>query len=183
LGQTPPPSQKMATVHVRIVSFVGEDLGSPRIRRFQSLTTGQDLASRFQNGAASNVPFGEYRIDASQTGFSSAQRNVSVYQNEVWVILGLDVGTNDGGPLPVHQVAGSIKNVGSQEPTIWLKLVSIHTGFIANGKVSDDGNFTIAGIPAGVYVLIAVQEAKVRAMKVVSVPTADSISLDLSQGQ
>jgi len=149
-----------ATVHLRLIDSLGEDISQPEVAVFQDEFSGRNLAGRFHDGNARKIPFGVYYMRAHATGFASGNRVVAVYQGDVWVLMGLEAGNiADPGPLP-KRVSGSLRNIRSFEG-VWVRLAGVCTGVLMDAKPDRAGDFTITGVPDGRYILLTSQNGRV----------------------
>lgn len=168
----------MATIRLRIVNSLGEDLGDAKVERFESTSGKTDLARRFQHNEGSNIPYGEYFLRVHTTGFWSASRLVLVYQPEVLVIVGLDLGRE--AALSTLKCSGSIRNLLPSHGPVFVRLAGVYASVLMDAKVDSAGNFSLAGMPAGRYVLTAVQANQVLETRPVEiVPTSGPIEIEL----
>lgn len=170
-----------ATVHIRIVDSSGQDLGEPKLTLFRSKSDRQDFASRFRQGSATGLPFGIYKVRVHTQGFWSTEREVRVFQPDVWAVLSLDLGI-EGGPLK-YNLSGSIRNLPSVEEPAWLRLSGVYSAVVIDGKASATGDFSMAGTPQGLYVLIVTQDRKVLDVRIVQVPAAGPVDIKLAGGE
>jgi hypothetical protein len=157
-----------ATVHIVLVDAGGRDLGAGTVESFQEETKGaQDLRTRFKDNAASNIPFGIYKLKVFTTGFYTATRRILVRQSQVWVVAQLDVG-EENGPLP-YNISGSVQGVSSTKD-LWVRAQGLYSDVIADTRVSDTGNFELAGAPQGIYVLTTRRGNSVLDIRSLTVP-------------
>src|SRR5580698_3620417 len=163
------PAERLATVHVILVSWQGKDLGVGTVLHFIEPNEGaKDLATAFRNNAASNVPFGEYKLRISKKYFDSIERTIPVYQNEVWAVVQLRVGEENG---PLHYtLSGRVEGLGTVKGPVWIRAQGLYSEIIADTQMTTTGNFQIAGIPAGIYLVSTREENHVLDMRSVSVP-------------
>jgi hypothetical protein len=86
-----------ATVHLKFVDIRGEELKEVTITSFRTNAEGsKNWASTFHDHSAANIPFGTYYLRAFKTGFYSTDRIVPVYLNDVWAVVQLNVGEENG---------------------------------------------------------------------------------------
>lgn len=161
--------KRSAMVHIILVSLRGDDLGTGTVASFKEENDGsRDLAPRFNNNTASNVPFGTYHLRAFKKGFSSSYRTVSVHQSEVWVVVQLNVGV-ENGPLP-YTVSGTVEWLRPPMDNLWVRAQGLYSEVIADTRVEENGNFQLAGLPAGIYILSTRQGNRVLDIRSVAVP-------------
>lgn len=157
-----------AIVHIKIVDYPGQDLGEPKVEEFRSGRDGKDFADRFRHGSASGIPFTQYHLRVNNVGFYAAEREVRVFQPEVWVVLGLALG-EEGGPYP-YQLAGHIKGQDASKGALWIRLSGVYSEIMMDSKASDAGDFAFSGIIQGHYVLIISQNGSVLNVRPVDIP-------------
>ncbi len=174
---------RKATVHIRIVDNSGQDLGDPEVSLFRSEDDGQDFASRFRilRGSATGLPFGIYKLRARTHGYWSAERQVRVFQDDVWVVLSLELGMGklEGG-LSTYTLSGRVRNLPPVEQPAWLRLSGVYSTVVIDAKASDTGDFSMSGISQGLYVLVVTQDRKVLDVRTVQVPAAAPIDIKLA---
>lgn len=142
---------QQATVHIILVNADGRDLGVGTVESFQEETEGsQDLRTRFKGNSAANIPFGIYQLKVFTKGFSTATRKILVRQSEIWVVAQLNF-SEENGPLR-YIISGSIQGVPSTN-NLWIRAQGLYSDLIADTRVNDTGNFELAGIPQGIYIL------------------------------
>src|SRR5437016_10700634 len=90
-GYSKQSTQDDAKVHIIAVSSSGQILPA-KVGSFLSKRSSTDLAKNFSNGFAASVPFGVYRARVYSDGFWSSEREIPVYQSEVWSVVQLQVG-------------------------------------------------------------------------------------------
>jgi len=169
-----------ATVHVRIVDSSGQDLGEPKVTLFRSESNQEDFASHFRQGSATGLPFGVYKLRAYTQGFWSAERQVRVFQHDVWVVLSLELGMGKSeGGLSTYTLSGSVRNLPPVEQLAWLRLSGVYSTVMIDAKASATGDFSMAGIPQGLYVLIVTQGQKILEVRTVQIPVAGPLDIEL----
>ncbi|MFZ0634258.1 MAG: hypothetical protein WA755_09805 [Candidatus Acidiferrales bacterium] len=129
---------------------------------------------------AARIPFGIYKLRVEAEGFWSAEKEVRVFQPDTWAIVGLELGMGklEGG-LSTYELSGSLRNLGSSEPAVWARLSGVFSQTVVDAKVSDSGNFAIAGMPQGLYVLVITQGGKILFLGDVAIPFAGPLVIDL----
>lgn len=169
-----------ATIHIRIVSNSGEELGEPAVEIFESSEDKRNLATLFRGGSATGVPFGVYRIRVHAAGFWSAEREVRVGQSVVWVVMQLELGM--GKPevgLWTFVLKGKVSVPSSSTAPIWLRLVGAYSSILLDTKANERGDFSLSEIPEGLYVLMTMQGGKVLDTRPIKIPTASPVSVNL----
>src|SRR4051812_25879390 len=78
---------EVATVHILAVDPRGEHIPNVTVETFQDTWSDRNLSKKFISGSAKGLPFGIYRARVFATGFKSAQREIFVFQNEIWNIV------------------------------------------------------------------------------------------------
>jgi len=162
-------SSRMATVHIILLNSQGDDVGIGTVASFQEENEGsKDLRSRFKDNNASSIPFGTYHLRVFTKGYSSAYRTVSVHQREVWVVVQLNVGQEDG-PL-FFTISGTIQGLSPSNKQLWIRAQGLYSSVIADTRVDRSGNFELAGLPAGIYILSTRRDNSVLDIRSVVVP-------------
>jgi hypothetical protein len=135
-GQSP----RVATVHVILVNFYGIDVGTGSVSHFIEDNEGsKDLASTFENNTAFNVPFGKYHLRVFKENYYSTDRTVQVNQNELWVVVQLRVGEEDGPFL--YTVSGRVEGLSSSRGAIWIRAQGLYSEIIADTRATKRGSF------------------------------------------
>src|SRR5271154_1206019 len=92
----PEPQRATAVLHLKLVlPYTGADLGTARVTSFSS-NDGKDYAKQFKESSASGIPYGIYQLQAGTAGYFDSDREVLVSQPEVWVVLGVGMGSTRG---------------------------------------------------------------------------------------
>src|SRR6266446_594872 len=174
---------RKATVHIRIVDSSGQDIGEPTVTLFRTEGDQQDFGSRFRKGSATGLPFGLYKLRARTKGFWSAERQVRVFQDDVWVVLSLELGVGElpAGP-PTYTLSGRLSDLPSVEESVWLRLSGVCSAVVMDARAGGAGDFSMAGIPQGLYVLIVTQDRTVLDVRTVQVPAAGPVDIKLAKG-
>lgn len=169
-----------ATVHIRLVGLSGDSLSEARVETFEATDGKQDFARLFQHGSAAGIPFGTYRLRTYAPGFWSADRDVRVFQSEVWVVMQLELGMgrSEGG-LATYCFSGTVKAPLSATRPFWLRLVGVYSSVLLDGQTDEYGKFTLCGIPAGSYALLTVQDRQLLDSRPVQLPTSSQVTVDL----
>ena len=179
LGQS---GGKTATVHLRVVNCLGEDLlGDAQVELFRSAAYGQDFSKRFQQNVARNITYGVYHLRARAPGFYSADRDILVFQPEVWVVTGLSVGEEDGPTR--SRLSGIVRNRQRPDQAIWIRLGGVHLGVLMDTRVSDAGTFELVGMPLGSYVLTTSQGGEISDTRPIAIqtPKLSHVVIDLAK--
>ena len=179
---------RQATVHLVVVDGFGRDLGEAKVSSFTD-DTGKNLAVRFHDNTAKDVPYGVYQVRAYEVGYFTGQVTAQVFQPDVWVVMGLQVG--EEGPIfpaPRLAITGTIKNIDPAEQPVYIRLAAVYSDFIMDTRVALDhsGAFTLAGvIPNGKYVLITIGRTKILDTRLIDVefPMKVPITIDLASAQ
>ncbi|MFI5057794.1 MAG: hypothetical protein ACHQLQ_06385 [Candidatus Acidiferrales bacterium] len=178
-GTAGPEGSDRATLHVRVVDHSGRDVGRVTIVEFKSKGGGRNLAGLFRGNDIVAVPFDVYHLRLYATGFYSAERDVPVFQSDVWVRVGLALG-EEGGPLR-FQLPGVVKTPKPKEGgETWVRLSGVYSTFVMDAKVTDSGEFAIAGIPQGIYVVTTTQKDHIVDVRPVSIPFDTNLVIDLT---
>lgn len=179
VGQGQP---QKATVHLRIVDNVGHDLGEPKVTEFKSKDDAHDFATRFRQGSATQLPFGIYKLRVYTHGFWSSEREVRVFQPDVWVVVSLELGMGklEGG-LSTYALSGSVRNLPVAKQPAWLRLSGVYSAVVIDARTGEAGRFSMAGIPQGLYVLVTTQNGKVLDARPVRVPLAGALEIELAK--
>ncbi len=181
-----PGGKRHATVHLVVVDGFGRDLGEGEVTSFKEQITDQELANRFRQNTARDIPYGIYEVRAHKVGFFTGKTMAHVFRPEVWVILALNVG--HGMPeyvAPTAQISGTVKNFDKAEEPIYLRLAGLYSDFLMDTRLDvkgQVGEFNLLGIiPDGKYVLIVVGRTRVLDIRQLEVPAKTSIVIDLSK--
>jgi hypothetical protein len=160
---------RTATVHLKLVDFRGGDLGDGTVQVFKDQydESKKNLASRFRANQAENVLFGTYRIRVHKKLFSSSERIILVNQTDVWAVIQLFVG-EENGPL-TYTVAGKVVGVPSSGSLVWIRAAGVYSSIIADTQMSKDGTFQLE-LPIGTYVFTTRLGTRVVDTRTVALP-------------
>ena len=128
--------EQRATLHFKIVSQSGKDLGFAEVTSLQRLypEIGKNQARDVKENVIGGLPYGTYRIRLHVKGFRTAEREVHLYKPEVWTVIQLQIG-EEGGPS-LFEVRGRV-NRKEEDPTNqtpWLRLTGIYSAFVFDAK-------------------------------------------------
>ncbi|HSS97773.1 MAG TPA: hypothetical protein VLK33_12120 [Terriglobales bacterium] len=155
------------------------------VSSFRNRVDEYELASRFKNGVADNVPYGTYDIRVSKRYATPLERRVDVFQPDVWIVTSLQL-----SPIslpeyraPANVVAGRLENIDPADATLYVSLVGIHSNFRIDDRVSvtgTSGTFSLAGFnPSGDFLLLTYGSKGILDIRCVQLPTKTSIVVDL----
>lgn len=180
LAQAPDPT---ATVHLKILLPANaDDLGVAKVTLFKSESTGQDYAKQFRDNTAPNIPFGIYQLEAYTDGFASAEREVVVYQSEVWVVMGLKIGGIDYDQRR-FKLSGTVRHLPSTVQPVWVRLTGVHSTLVMDAKLDVNGNFVMAGLPEDKCVVIVWSGTRILDTRPLDIPKHQPLVIDLAQGK
>jgi hypothetical protein len=169
----PVKETRTSTVRVVPVHVLGNELGENiDVDLFQSQDGKTNFSKSFHRGAASGIPYGIYAIRVHVRGFWSAERVVRVFQPNVLVIVGLQIGT-EGGP-PTSNVSGRIRGADQFAGSIRVRISGVYSNDILDAEVNGSGGFSLEKVPQGEYVLAVTQRDRVLAVKAIELPSAES---------
>ena len=177
-------SEKTATVHIRAVDNRGRDLqGQIEVMEFRDvLSHGPDVASSFRANTGIGIPFGVYRIRIRMPGFWTAERNVRVYEAEVWVVQALEtgMGPTEGGQ-PTSLLIGRLKNVESPTSGFRIRLTGVFSSVVMDTFADQSGRFEFGTVPDGCYVIVVTREQVILASQTFCSPVGgdEALSIDL----
>lgn len=163
-----PPKEGTANVHVLVFNTQGSRVQGPiTIRKFES--RGRNFASRFHDGFAEDIPFGDYVLSADIHSRDGAVRFVRIYQRQTTVVIesvvpGIDFAV-DKWDLK-GTVVGSLP-IGK---TCFVKLVGVFSTASFESSISNSGGFSFGGLTWGKYLLLVVSEDGILANRPISIP-------------
>ncbi len=174
-------SDPQATLRIKIVSQSGNDLGIAEVTSLRRIYPAIDRERRaeFKGNVMSGLPYGTYRIRLHAKGFRTVEREVQIYQPEVWAVLQLQIG-EEGGPS-LFDVNGHITMAEPTDDSVWMRLVGIYSNFVFDAKADQTGAFKIGGVPLGDYILFVRVETHVLEIRRVHVPAPEAITIQLSK--
>ena len=159
-----------ATVHLKFVDFRGRDLGEGTVALFVRDEEGaKNFANAFHGRVASHVPFGLYHLRARKKGYYSADRTIPVYNSDTWAVIELDLGLEGGNPR--YDITGMITDFSASEGSLWIRTQGLYSTLIADSPVTNRGEFSLAGLRPGTYILSVYQDNRVLHVMSVEVPS------------
>lgn len=180
--------QHKATVHIIVVDGFGRDLGNATIASFKNLDNGRELANRFKENTARDVPYSVYKVRVQRAAYFPGQITAQVFQPDVWLVVGLRVGEElPEFPAPRLEMSGTINNLDPTEEPVYIRLAGVYSNFIMDAKarvLDHSGTFELAGvIPDGKYILITIGRTGILDVRQVGVkfPAKTPIEIDLAQ--
>ncbi len=172
-----------AKVHIVVVDGFGRDLGEANIESFQD-ADGHELAKRFRQNTAIEIPYRTYSMRVHMTGFWTAEKKVYVFKPDVWIVVGLRVGEElPVFPAPRWVVTGTVRNFDPGEQPIYMRLVGLYTDYLIEDRLDvagQSGNFTLAGVnPQGKFLLITLGRTRTLDVRQIEIPTKAPIVIEL----
>lgn len=165
---------RTATVHLKLVNFRGDDLGDGTVEVFKDVYGSKNLASRFTANQAKNVLFGTYRIRVYKKLFSASERTILVNQPDVWAVIQLHVG-EENGPL-LYTIAGKVLGSSSTGDPVWIRATGLYSSVIADTQMREDGTFQLV-LPGGVYVVTTRSGTHVMDTRTVAIPPEHQVGV------
>lgn len=180
--------QHKATVHVIVVDGFGRDLGNANVASFKNLDNGRDLANRFKENTAKDVPYSVYRLRVQRAAYFPGQITAQVFQPDVWLVVGLRVGEElPEFPAPRLKMSGTIKNLDPTEEPVYLRLAGVYSNFImdAKARVLDHScTFELVGvIPDGKYILITIGRTRILDVRQLDVKFPAKTPIEINLGE
>ncbi len=169
----PVKETRTSTVRIAPVHVLGNELGENiDVDLFQSQDEKTNFSKSFHRGAASGIPYGIYAIRVHVRGFRSTERVVRVFQPNVLVIVGLQIGMETG--IPTSDVSGRIQGADQSAGPIRVRISGVYSDDILDAEVNGSGGFSLEKVPQGEYVLAVTQRERVLAVKAIKLPSAES---------
>lgn len=165
-----------AIVHIVTVDVSGNEIPSATVTRFEPLDDQPKFKGKFVSGTAQKVPYGMYRLRASANNFWSSERQVTVLQPEVWVVIELQFGVENGPPR--SDLKGVVSS-GSKHGKFWVRLSGLYSNEVFDEPVDDSGSFQLGWIPQGQYILIVREADHVLKTEQVTIPASHSLQITL----
>jgi hypothetical protein len=138
----------------------------------------KDLAPEFQEGVARDIPFGIYKIEARLPGYFSEARYVRVYQHRVTIVVGL----NMGSPLPIipPRLRGRVVGLSlANHQGAFAKLIGVFSKTSLESQINSSGEFEMAGVTDGLYLLLVASEKGVLASRAIKIPYTGSLEIKI----
>ena len=161
------PLRPAATVHLKFVSFRGDDLGIGIVTLFDDESS-KRFAYRFGDNEARNIPYGTYHLQAHKLYFSQIDRTILVYQKDVWAVVQLNVDEENGSLH--YRLQGRVTGWPSDEKHLWIRAQGLYSGMIADTQTTIDGQFEIAGLPSGTYILTTYHDTRTLDTRSILIP-------------
>lgn len=170
-GRRIPQENQAATVE--LIAFSTRGVFLPRaplyVEVFQSEGE-KNLASKFRNGVAEDIPFGTYRMKAQLSGFYPEERYVRVSQHRTAIVLGLEVGRIDFPGLPYSFTGRIVGQALAPGRESFVKLIGVYSSLSMESIVGPDGAFAFSGFSDGIYLLLVVNEGSLLGSRVLRLP-------------
>jgi hypothetical protein len=169
----PVKETRTSTVRIVPVHVLGNELGgNVDVDLFQSKDEKTNFAKRFHSGSASGIPYGTYTTRVYVRGFFPAERVVRVFQPNVVVVIGLQIGM-EGGP-PTSNVSGRIRGADQSAGAIRVRISGVYSNDTLDAEVNGLGGFSLEKVPQGEYVLAVTQRERVLVVKAIKLSSAES---------
>jgi len=167
-----------ATVELVAYDTYGNRLGAPsQIMDFESIEDHKNLAEKFHDGLAEDIPFDVYRVEARLPAYYSARRYVNVYQDRVIVILGLQVGTEQ--QLVPRILRGHVAGITTADnDRSFAKITGVYSDVSFESKISQNGEFEMAGVSDGLYILLVAGGKGILASQLLRVPYQGTVEIN-----
>jgi len=155
-----------ATVRAVAYEANGRYIGAPDISLFVDEGGHENLASRFHDGVAVEIPYSLYRIEGRRPGYYSDAKYVRIYQPLVTVVLGLRFSA-ESSPLTL---SGRVVGYPGPAEKTFAKVIGVYENVSAESPISSDGKFTLGALSPGLFILLVVGEKGVIASRTVTIP-------------
>jgi hypothetical protein len=171
-----------ATVHIMLVDVYGKEVaGKASVELFKGGPKETNLAGRFKDNVAVSIPYGIYGMRVYARGFWPSEREVRVFQPEVWAVVALAPGV-EGGP-DTSKLSGQLHNMGPSGQPFHIRLSGVYWDVAMDALVNNSGTFELAKIPIGIYTLVVTQQGQVKAVRVIRLPLSDPAPIVIDVGQ
>ena len=151
----PPQFGELETI---VMTSAGDQIEKPNIR-ISELGTGKVERP-------DHLPYGYYRLQVTVPGFKTYEAEISVGLPRTSVRVSLDVAMEcRGGEL----IAGSVRSVPPNHE-LWVKAVQAYGIAGGESRVDRNGNFQIAGLGYGPYVVMVMDGSSVLHSETARVP-------------
>jgi len=112
-------------------------------------------------------------------GFWSGERELRVFQSEVMAVVALEIGMlqTEGG-LQTSSISGHVQNTNRTAGPLRIRLTGVYSSTIVDAEVKDSGEFRLAEVPNGRYVLVATQHDKVLTVRAIDLPIKEALVID-----
>jgi len=168
-----------ATVSVIAFDTNGRFLGSPEVKLFESDDGHKNFASRFHGGVAEGIPYGDYRIEARMTAYSSDSKSVRIYQQHVAVILGLAV-SHELPQIPPNLPGRITGHLPTSKG--FVRLIGVFANISIDSSIDSEGRFNLAGLSDGKYLLMVIGEGGILTSQPLTVPyTGPPLEIDVGR--
>ena len=169
-GQQRKPMEPEPTARVEVVAFEanGRFLGAPNVSVFAESESGQNLATKFHNGLAVDIPYGIYRIEGRLPWYYSDTKFVWVYQPLVTVVLGLRF--SQELPKVPPTLRGHVTGVPVSTTKAFVKLIGVYEHVSVESLIEGDGTFSLGGLSPGAFLLLVVGEHGIVASRTLTIP-------------
>jgi hypothetical protein len=142
-------NQQFGRIDVIAKDSTGANLRNPVIRLIE-------VGSKQSFDIQKPVPYGHYDMRLIMPGFQMIQREVRVYQPNVVVRAEFSVRAECAGPESIH---GRVKSLATGHE-LFVKVVPVLGTGGGESRVGPDGDFLIAGLEFGNYLLIVLDGLK-----------------------
>lgn len=154
LGQVPlDRSGERGTVHVVAVDPFGNTLTAPAITFLKLDGKATSVVSSAK--AEVNLEYGDYLVRVTQPGFETVSRNIRVERQDLWLVVGLPIGSLEGiGTQTVTR--GHVVGLKKESSTCDIvRFVSVFLLRPPEGtRLSSDGYFTFDNLKPGEYLAV-----------------------------
>jgi hypothetical protein len=161
----------MATVHVEAFGPFGSKIPTSQLQ-FHLFATDRkgDFARADEGPILAGVPYGRYKLSASDSGGGFAERELVVNTKDVWIRIGLSFPSGErlwpGGDLTI---SGDIKPKLPISGDWWVRIEGVYLNASREGPVLPSGKFSIGGLEMGTYIVEVFEGSKLRHTETVDI--------------
>lgn len=175
------PGTNIPTSHVLIipVDIYGKQIRDTNlvVEDFKPVSGGKNIASHFHGASASGIPYGTYLMQAGVRGFRSSERLVRVSQPDVIAVIAFAISVE--GDLQNSIVSGRIRNAARGGVPLRVRLCAIYGDTTIDVEPNGSGEFSVAQVPNGSYVLIVTSSDSVLKVQPIRIPASAPIDIDI----
>jgi len=158
LGQQNEIGQKGRVV-LNVTDTFGNPLHPTEIRVIS--TSGTEVTLNGTGETLNDLPYGDYKLRILVPGFSYWNGDLHLSTPQVRLTVGMVLGTYEG-PKPTCALLGQVVGINQAiAAPVWIRLLPIFAREPFEADTANGGQFRIAGVDCGLYVLAVLQGPKV----------------------
>ncbi len=160
----------LATVHVEVFGPFGSQIKASRIQLHLYTRDGKRDLVTASRGSITGVPYGVYRLSASDGSLGLGERELVVNTKEVWARVGVAFAIGDRiGPAGNLAISGEITPKPKPSGDWWVRVEGVFLQVRKEGPILGSGKFSVEGLDMGTYLVEIYDNSRLRRVEEIEI--------------